>query len=684
MRVSPALGWWFMVVLLAVACGRSTPPVAVDGEGIRLELNEAMETRVVALGRDGEQPLGRFRRSEYLIRSDGKPVPQTAILRTEKLTWSDQLGTASRTLVTGEGEGLRKQVAVDAYPEFPGVLLVTVSYTNLGPEPLPVQGWVNHHQQLSAASGAGDPPFWAYLPASYEDRRDWIRPVTPGFRQENFLGMNGPDYGGGTPVCDLWRRDVGLAVGHLETAPRLVSFPVVMETPDAAELALSYSYLEPLTLSPGETLTTFRTFIAVHEGDFFTPLSWYRRLMAAQGLTAPTFPDSAYEPTWCAWGYERDFTLGQVMGTLPEVRELGLGWAVLDDGWQIAEGDWRLNPAKFPGGEADMKRLTAAIHAAGLRAKLWWAPMCADPETELLKSHPEYLLLDPQGRPHRISWWDAWYLCPAYGPVRQHTLELVRKFMAEWGFEGLKIDGQYLNGAPPCYNPAHQHQRPEESVEAVPDFFREIFAEAVRLKPEAGVEICPCGTSYSFFSMPYMNQPVASDPLSSWQIRLKGKTIKALMGSQVPYAGDHVELSDGGEDFASTVGIGAVPSTKFTWPVGAKPGSSIDLTPSREAKWNQWLTIYREKMLPRGSYRGELYDLGFDRPEAHAILKGDRMCYAFYAAEHRGPVELRGLDEEKYEVVDYVSGTSLGVVRGPVARLEVVFSGSLLLEAIPQ
>ena len=47
--------------------------------------------------------------------------------------------------------------------------------------------------------------------------------------------------------------------------------------------------------------------------------------------------------------------------------------------------------------------------------------------------------------------------------------------------------------------------------------------------------------------MPYMNQAVASDPKSSWQVRHKGKTIKALMGPSAAYAGDHVELSDDGE-----------------------------------------------------------------------------------------------------------------------------------------
>jgi alpha-galactosidase len=49
-------------------------------------------------------------------------------------------------------------------------------------------------------------------------------------------------------------------------------------------------------------------------------------------------------------------------------------------------------------------------------------------------------------------------------------------------------------------------------------------------------------------------------------VRSKGKSVKALMGGRSSYAGDHVELSDGGNDFASSVGVGAVISTKFTWP----------------------------------------------------------------------------------------------------------------------
>ena len=180
-----------------------------------------------------------------------------------------------------------------------------------------------------------------------------------------------------------------------------------------------------------------------------------------------------------------------------------------------------------------------------------------------------------------------------------------------------------------------------------------------------------------------MNQAPASDPLSSWQVRHKGKTLKALMGPSAAYAGDHVELSDGGEDFASTVGIGAVLSTKFTWPVDPKPKDSFLLTPEREAKWRKWIGIYRDKMLVNGVYRGELYDIGFDKPEAHAVEKDGRLYFAFFAPRWDGPVEIRGLGPGRYRLRDYVDERELGQVQSGANRITVRFEHALLLEAVP-
>ncbi len=46
----------------------------------------------------------------------------------------------------------------------------------------------------------------------------------------------------------------------------------------------------------------------------------------------------------------------------------------------------------------------------------------------------------------------------------------MQRFIGEWGFAVLKVDGQHLTGVAPCYNPAHKHARPEESVEKLQDF----------------------------------------------------------------------------------------------------------------------------------------------------------------------------------------------------------------------
>jgi alpha-galactosidase len=156
------------------------------------------------------------------------------------------------------------------------------------------------------------------------------------------------------------------------------------------------------------------------------------------------------------------------------------------------------------------------------------------------------------------------------------------------------------------------------------------------------------------------------------------------MGDNVPFFGDHVELSDGGNDFASTVGVGGVVGTQFVLPALVTKRSKSDLTPEREKVFEKWLSIYHEKMLSRGEYLGQLYDIGFDKPETHVIRKEQGMYYAFFAKQWKGEVELRGLEDRKYSVVDYVSGKSLGTVAGHGARLPVAFDGNLLLEVRPE
>jgi alpha-galactosidase len=656
------------------------PTVQVGDSLISLELDSGLLSRVVARQGGSFEPLTDFEPSETLRLADGKRVDRFAFLDTRSERVEDAHGPGMRHVLRGLAEeGIEKQISISLYDRHPGFALFRVTYRNVGAAAARIEGWVNGaHVLKPAADGALD--YWSFSGASYGNRRDWVQQVRGGFDQRNFMGMNSSDYGGGTPVVDVWRRDCGLAVGHVETVPKLVALPLTM-TAEGARIALECD--RTLALAPGEGFSTFDTFVAVHRGDYFATLEAYRRILAERGMAQAKAPATAYEPIWCAWGYERDFTIDQVVGTLPKAKELGISWAGLDDGWQTSVGDWYLDPGKFPRGDADMIELVQAIKDAGLKPKLWIAPLAAKPGSDLLRDHPDMLLLDERGAAQNVTWWDSYCLCPAYPETVKWGKALIRRIMGEWGYVGLKLDGQHLNGVAPCYNPAHQHARPEESVENLQDFWKSIYQEAMAINPDAAIEICPCGTSYAVHNMPYMNQAVASDPESSWQVRHKGKTIKALMGPSAAYAGDHVELSDNTNDFASTVGIGAIVSTKFTWPRDTMPANGFLLTEQREAEWRRWIALYNEKRLAEGRYRGELYDIGFDKPEAHAIEKADRCYYAFYAARWDGPVELRGLGRGRYTVADIWTGTTLGFASATANRLSVAFERFLLLEATP-
>ena len=680
--ITVALAIVFSSWLPVGAADVSTSTPQIQGEHLRIEFDRTLHSRVVARFDGHETPMGPFVASERVSIAD-KNWTEFSLVSQKRDRVNDTVGAGERLIVVGKAGPLTKEVSVTIYDEFPAMAFLDVRYTNTSAAKLAVKGWTNNAYTLNAQRSSRVPAFWSYQSGSYEKRPNWIVPLHTKFQQENYLGMNASDYGGGTPIIDVWRRDVGVAVGHVEPRPRLVSLPVSM--PDSGHANIAVNYRHASTLAPGETLTTFRTFVAVHQGDYFRTLADYRRFMMKKpGFQTPATPDSAFGAIWCAWGYGRTMQPKQLLDTLPTVKRLGFAWVTLDDGWQNNVGDWALDPKKFPRGDADMKALVDRIHQEGFRAQLWWSPLSAVPKSELLKDHLDYELLNRDGSPRKVSWWDSNYLCPADRRVVEYHKALVRKILVDWGFDGLKLDGQNMNGVPACYNPAHHHERPEESVEALPDFFREIYETAQKVKPGSLVEFCPCGTAYSFFTMPHFNMSVASDPGSSFQVRSKGKTLKALMGDSIPYFGDHVELSDGADDFASTIGVGGVVGTQFVLPALAEKPSKSDLTPSREKKFETWLRIYREKMLSQGQYLGQLYDIGFDVPETHVIRKEKTLYYAFYAKHWKGPVELRGLEDRPYDVVDYVNGTKLGTVSGHNAHLTVAFDKHLLLEVRPQ
>jgi alpha-galactosidase len=255
--------------------------------------------------------------------------------------------------------GLEKQVRVDFFDRYSGFALLQVAYRNTGTRTLDVKGWRNGAHELSDAPGG----FWSFSGATHEDRRDWVQPLKAGFDQRNSFAMEASDYGGGTPVANIWRRDAGLAVGHVEAVPRELAMPV-RRTSKGARIAVENA-LES-TLAPGESLTTDLTLLCAHTGDHFAPLALYQRYMQDAGIAARPAPASAYGAIWCAWGYERNFTTEQVLATpqgAPSSASNGRCSATAGRPMRRLAP----RPAQVSAGDADAKAFADAVRAHGMR-----------------------------------------------------------------------------------------------------------------------------------------------------------------------------------------------------------------------------------------------------------------------------------------------------------------------------
>jgi alpha-galactosidase len=623
---------------------------------------------------------------------------------------SHRLGaTGKRVEITGKSISrpeIEKKIAIELYDDFSALALSTTTYKNAGSKPAAFDAVTVQAHRLSASLTdpmASPYDMWSFHGSSEKWGKDDVIKIGKGFSRANPMEQiiqGSPGTGGGLPVVAFWSKNIGEAIGHVETLPLILSIPVRTEADGRTDASVQ---LNPkMALQPGETYSTPLTFLAVYRGDFYEPLRLYSRALAAQGVknAAPTNAD--YEANWCGWGYQLQFKPAQIVGTIPKLKELGLKWATLDAGWFNNRGDWQPRPDI---GEDGIKKMVDTFHQEGIKLTLWWIPIVAEDGqgkdildgrpyklSDVVRDHPDWLILDKNGKHAKLTSGFAG-LCPAIPEVQQYYRQLTERFVRDWGFDGHKLDFSF--SVPPCYNPKHHHKSPEDSTRAMGEIYNIIFQTTRGLKPESVTQACPCGTPPNMAWLPFIDQAVTADPVGAVQVRRRIKMYKALLGPDAAVYGDHVELTrivgantqheeDNGRDFASTLGTGGVIGTKFTWPAYGPKFKSVEMTPQKEAYWRKWIDLYNEKALSRGTFRN-LYTTGYDMPEGYAVEKDGKMFYAFFATSPwKGTLQLRGLQPGTYHVQDYENGKELRTVDGARGELPTHFQDHLLLEVQKQ
>ena len=124
--------------------------------------------------------------------------------------------------------------------------------------------------------------------------------------------------------------------------------------------------------------------------------------------------------------------------------DLGAERFVLDDGWfgrrdddTTSLGDWVVDRRKWPEG---LHPLIAHVHARGMTFGLWFEPEMVNPDSDLMRAHPDWRL----GPADQVTGRNQMVLNLALPQVRDHLFAVISAILTEYPIDYIKWDHNRL------------------------------------------------------------------------------------------------------------------------------------------------------------------------------------------------------------------------------------------------
>ena len=172
---------------------------------------------------------------------------------------------------------------------------------------------------------------------------------------------------------------------------------------------------------------------------------------------------------------------------------LGVDRFVMDDGWfgqrkndHAGLGDWYVNQEKFPHG---LKPLIDRVHTLGMDFGLWVEPEMINPDSDLYRKHPDWVLNFP-GRP-RSEQRNQLVLNLARPDVHEYVLGFLDKILNENDIAFFKWDYN-RNWSEPGWDQMPPSEQKKVYVEFTNNLYG-ILAELRRRHPNVEIESCSGG-----------------------------------------------------------------------------------------------------------------------------------------------------------------------------------------------
>jgi len=302
----------------------------------------------------------------------------------------------SRVLVRGgdAGAGLTMRSELELTPS--GLLRLRHTVRNTGATPYELTGLLG---SLPLPAQAGE--LLDLTGRWTRERHPQRHPFAVGrWARENRRGRTGHDATigllAGTPGFgfrsgEVWALHVGWSGNHQTYAERLPSGQAVL---GGGELLLPGEVM----LQPGEEYATPWLF-AAYSGRGMDGISaaFHGWLRSRPSHPRPDRPRPVVLNTWEAVYFDHD--LERLRGLADAAAAIGVERFVLDDGWfrhrrddTAGLGDWYVDETVWPGG---LGPLVDHVRMLGMEFGLWVEPEMVNPDSDLFRAHPDWVLAVP-------------------------------------------------------------------------------------------------------------------------------------------------------------------------------------------------------------------------------------------------------------------------------------------------
>ena len=467
-------------------------------------------------------------------------------------------------------------------------------------------------------------------------------PFTHGTRlRENRRGRTGHDGTGlliagtdgfGFGSGQVWGVHVGWSGNHSHVAERIPEgFAVI----GGGELLAAGE----VRLAEGETYTTPWTYF-VWSGAGLDGLGQRLHRFLRARPNHPRTPRPVVLNTWEAVYF--DHRLDRLTGLADVAARIGVERFVLDDGWfrgrrddHAGLGDWYVDPAVWPDG---LHPLVKHVRSLGMQFGLWVEPEMVNPDSDLARTHPDWLLAAP-GRPPMPAR-NQYILDLARPEAFGYVLDRLDALVGEYQIDYFKWD----------------HNR--DLLEAVHDGHAGVHAQTLatyrlldelrRRHPELEIESCSSGGARVDLGILARTDRIwASDTNDA----LERQAIQRWTGLLVPpeLTGSHV-----GPYESHTTGRTAELSFRAITALFAHAGIEWDVTSCSETELDRlaaWIRLY--KRLRPLLHSGDTVRADHPDPAAwvHGTVSPDRTraVYAYLKLTSSpdivpAPIRLPGLD----------------------------------------